>query len=172
MRVLCAYPEAAALEDHLFTIQAAIEEFKPTRVAVDSLSALERISVVKNFRDFVLSLTAFLKEREIAGLFTAATPSLLGGESVTEAHISTITDSIILLRYVEMFGEMKRGLTVLKMRGSRHDKEIRRFDIDLSGMHIGPAFKNISGILSGTPVYVSPGEFERVTQLVGDSKIK
>jgi circadian clock protein KaiC len=46
---------------------------------------------------------------------------LMGDTSITETHISTITDSIILLRYVEAFGEMKRGLTVLKMRGSMHN---------------------------------------------------
>ena len=165
LKIVCAYPETAALEDHLFAIQAAVREFKPTRVAVDSLSALERIAVLKNFRDFTLSLTAFLKEREVAGLFTAATAALLGGDSVTEAHISTITDSIILLRYVEMFGEMQRGVTVLKMRGSRHDKDIRRFDIDQEGMHIGPAFVNVSGILSGSPVYVPQQEVERISRI-------
>jgi circadian clock protein KaiC len=78
-------------------------------VAIDSLSALERVGTMRGFREFVIGLTSFIKQQEIAGLFTATTPSLMGGSSVTEAHISTITDSIILLRYVEMFGEMRRG---------------------------------------------------------------
>ncbi|MBX9721508.1 MAG: circadian clock protein KaiC, partial [Candidatus Obscuribacterales bacterium] len=104
--VQCKYPETAGLEEHLFWMQNEIDRVKPNRVAIDSLSALERISLPKAFREFVLCMTAFLKEREIAGLFTAATPALMGGESITEAHISTITDSIILLRYVELNGEM------------------------------------------------------------------
>ncbi|HEY9758139.1 MAG TPA: circadian clock protein KaiC [Oculatellaceae cyanobacterium] len=168
LKIICAYPESAALEDHLIRAKAAIDEFKPTRVAIDSLSALERISVPKNFREFVLSATSILKEREIAGLFTATTATLLGGQSVTEAHISTITDSIILLRYVEMFGEMKRGLTVLKMRGSRHDKEIKEFMIDEKGMHIGKPFANVSGILSGAPTHISPRELERYESMFGE----
>jgi circadian clock protein KaiC len=61
---------------------------------------------------------------------TATAGGLLGGASVTERHIPTITDSIILLRYVEVFGEMRRGVTVLKMRGSMHDKEIREPTVD------------------------------------------
>lgn len=107
------------------------------RVAVDSLSALERVSNLKCFRQFVIGLTAFIKDSQIAGLFTATTERLLGGESVTEAHISTITDSIIRLRDVKILGEIKRGLRVLKMRGSPHDKDIREFSIDGSGRHIG-----------------------------------
>lgn len=170
LKIVCNYPEIAALEDHLIRIQEEIEEFKPTRVAIDSLSALERISVVKNFREFVLSLTETLKRREIAGLFTSTTPSLLGGQSVTEAHISTITDSIILLRYVEMFGEMKRGITVLKMRGSHHDKNIREFTIDDKGIGIGKPFANVSGILSGLPVHVRERELDRLESMFDDHK--
>lgn len=168
LKIVCSYPEIAALEDHLIRMQSEIDTFKPTRVAIDSLSALERISVIKNFREFVLSLTEMLKRREIAGLFTSTTPSLLGGQSVTEAHISTITDSIILLRYVEMFGEMKRGVTVLKMRGSRHDKNIREFSIDDHGMQIGRPFANISGILSGIPTHVPRNEIERLETMFED----
>jgi circadian clock protein KaiC len=147
------YPHAYGLEDHLLRIRTAIEEFKPNRVAIDSLSALERISTIKAFREFVIGITSFIKMHEIAGLFTASTPALAGGTSVTESHISTITDSIVLLRYVELAGEMRRGLTVLKMRGSLHDKNIREFTIDGTGMHIGEPFRNVSGILTGNLVY-------------------
>ena len=50
---------------------------------------------------------------------------------------------------------MRRGLTVLKMRGSAHGKEIREFSIDASGMHLGKAFRNVAGIVSGAPVQLS-----------------
>jgi circadian clock protein KaiC len=168
LKVICLYPEVMPLEDHLLRIKSVIEEFKPVRVAVDSLSALERVSNSRGFREFVLDLTSFVKEREITGLFTATTPSLLGGQSITESHFSTITDSIILLRYVELSGEMHRGVTVLKMRGSPHDKEIREFAIDGMGMHIGKAFRNVTGILSGNPRQVPQGEIERMANMFGD----
>jgi circadian clock protein KaiC len=165
LKVVCAYPETAGLEDHLIRMRRAIQEFKPNRVAVDSLSALERVSTTKGFREFVIGLTSFIKHQEIAGLFTATTPNLLGGESVTEAHISTITDSIVLLRYVEIYGEMRRGITVLKMRGSKHDKDIREFSIDDSGMHIGKPFREVTGILSGTPRHATGSELDHLRQL-------
>jgi circadian clock protein KaiC len=167
LKVVTDYPEIMSLEDHLIRMKSIIEEFKPNRVAVDSLSALERVAGNRGFREFVIGLTAFIKHQEMAGLFTSTTPTLLGGTSVTEAHISTICDSIILLRYVEIYGEMRRGLTVLKMRGSAHDKEIREFTIDGSGMHLGKSFRNISGIISGNPVQlpVPPAEIERLRHM-------
>jgi circadian clock protein KaiC len=165
LKVVCVYPEAAGLEDHLIRIKKLVEEFKPNRLAVDSLSALERVASLKGYREFVIGLTSFIKHHEIGGLFTATTPTLMGGTSVTEAHISTITDSIILLRYVEILGEMRRGITVLKMRGSKHDKDIREFTIDDKGMHVGNPFRNITGILSGFPQQVSMEEIARVSNL-------
>jgi circadian clock protein KaiC len=162
LRMVCDYPEVMGLEEWLIRVKSLIEEFQPKRVALDSLSALERDGSLRAFREFVIGLTSFLKHEEITGLFTSTTPSLMGGPSITEGHISTLTDSIVLLRYVEMFGQMKRGLTILKMRGSIHDKDIREFTIDGSGMHMGRPFRHVTGILAGTPVHISPGDIERV----------
>jgi circadian clock protein KaiC len=162
LRVVCDYPEIMGLEDHLLRIKNHLDEFNPDRVVVDSLSALERVSTTKGFREFIVGLTSFIKHQEVAGLFTSTTPSLMGGTSITEAHISTITDSIILLRYVELFGEMRRGLTVLKMRGSEHEKTIREFTIDGTGMHIGQPFQDVSGILAGYPSCGAPVEMARI----------
>jgi circadian clock protein KaiC len=163
--VVCDYPEIMGLEDHLLRIKQHLDDFNPHRVVVDSLSALERVSTMKGFREFIVGLTSFIKHKEIAGLFTSTTPNLMGGTSITEAHISTITDSIILLRYVEIFGEMRRGLTVLKMRGSAHEKTIREFTIDGSGMHIEEPFQDVSGILSGYPSCGTTTDIERINSL-------
>jgi circadian clock protein KaiC len=152
LKVVNIYPHALALEDHLVQIKETIADFDPNRVAVDSLSALERTAETRTFREFVISLTSFLKKRETTGLFTSTTPSLLGGESVTEKHISTLTDSIILLRYIELYGDMRRAIAVLKMRGSWHEKEIREYTIDGRGMHIRAPMTGISGVLTGNLV--------------------
>jgi circadian clock protein KaiC len=137
LKVVCLYPEAQSLPDHLLMIRELVEEFDPQRLAIDSLSALERIAPETGFREFLISLTSFIKKHEIAGLCTATDKSLVGGHSASEQHISTLTDSIILLRYIQQAEFMHRGLMVLKMRGSEHDKQIRRFTIDTSGMHLG-----------------------------------
>ncbi|MEO5356965.1 MAG: circadian clock protein KaiC [Nitrospirae bacterium YQR-1] len=168
LKVVCEYPETSSLEDHLIKMKKIIDSYKPNRIAVDSLSALERVSTIRSFREFVISVTSFIKHQEVAGFFTSTTPTLLGGTSITETHISTITDTIILLRYVELYGETRRGITVLKMRGSTHDKEIREFQIDSDGMHIGNPFRNVVGILTGNPIQIASSEVHRTAELFKD----
>lgn len=150
LHIEAIYPETGSLEEHLLNIQNLIETFKPRRIVLDSLTAIERGSSKKNFREFLISLTSYLKKKEITSLFTSTSTTIVGGTSVTDSHISTITDSIILLRYAEVFGDIHRVITVLKMRGSLHAKGIFEFDIDSKGMHISAKpFTSLSGILGG-----------------------
>lgn len=152
LKVVCIYPEAQNLPDHLLMIRELVEEFNPDRIAIDSLSALERIAPETGFREFLISLTSFIKKHEIAGLCTATNKSLVGGQSASEQHISTLTDSIILLRYIQEGDFMHRGIMVLKMRGSEHDKQIRRFTIDGAGMHLGQPFDGAPDVFGDSAV--------------------
>jgi circadian clock protein KaiC len=173
VKVICKYPEAASLEDHLIQIKKIVDKFGPSRMAIDSLSAMERVSTLKNFRDFALGLTSFIKYKEITGLFTATTSTVTGGPSLTETHISTITDSIILLRYMELYGEMRRGVTVLKMRCSKHAKGIYEFTVDGQGMHISSTpFRHVSGIVAGNVMRIPPDEVERANHLFREKSLQ
>jgi circadian clock protein KaiC len=167
LRIVCRYPEVMGLEDHLLQMKRDMHDFEPRRVAVDSLSAFERVSTKKSFREFVFALTSTIKHLELTGLFTNTTSMLTGCESITETHISTIADTFILLRYVELRGEMRRGLTVLKMRGTFHDKDIREYEIDGNGMHIKAPFRGVHGILTGTPTYTFDDERSRLGRMFG-----
>ena len=148
LTVFAAFPESAGLEDHLIRMKALIDRLQPRRITVDSLSALERGATTKSFREFVIGLSAYIKQREIAGLFTVTTSDLSGGATITDSHISTITDAVVLLRYVETDDEIRRALTVLKMRGSAHEKRVREFVIDRTGLNVGGPFANLRGFLS------------------------
>ena len=170
IRVEAAYPEMRSLEDHLVVIKKVIEEYQPQRIAIDSLSALERIAPERSYREFLIGLTAYIKHCQVAALLTASARNLLGATSVTDAHISTLTDMIMLLRYVEMGGEIRRGFMVLKLRGSTHDKQIHEFTIDGEGMHIGAPFRDVSGILAGSPRQVGTldADLEDITSMFVD----
>lgn len=165
LKIICAQPEIVGLADHLLKVKKEANSFQPGRMAVDSLSAMERVSTGKTFREFIIGITSFAKEKRMASMFTAVTASLMGGTSITEAHISTLTDSIILMRYVELMGQMRRGLTVLKMRGSAHEKNIREYTIDSQGFHIGKPFHNVSGILTGTPIQLMGVERQKLDEM-------
>ena len=168
--VVCARPESAGIEDHLVGMKKKIEEFKPNHIAVDSLSALERVATDKIVREFAIAITASIKHQGITGLFTTTSATLFGGVSTAEANIFTVTDVIILLRYIEMLGEIRRGITVVKMRGSAHDREIREFTIDDQGMHVGKPFREVSGILTGNPVRLAAAEIERVEEMFKEDR--
>ncbi|HEY3946720.1 MAG TPA: circadian clock protein KaiC [Solirubrobacteraceae bacterium] len=153
LRVLGTYPEEASLENHFVTLRKLIDEFKPERVAIDNLSALQRVSTPRGLRDFIVGIASYLRRSEISSMFTSTTATLLGPDSVTEAHVSTLTDVVILLRYVEVAAAVRRAVCVLKIRASAHDTRIHEFTIDGEGMHVGPVFDGMGGILSGS---VSP----------------
>lgn len=144
LKIVATAPEAASLEDHLQRMKALIDEFRPDRVAIDSLTALQRVSTVKGFREYVLGLTFHIKEHARLGLVTTTSRDFLAGESENNLHVSTISDTIFLLHYVPVGGELLRGLNVLKMRGSDHDKAVREFRITNSGMEIGEPFADIT----------------------------
>jgi len=165
LKLICLYPETLGLEEHLLLIKKEINEFKPRRLIIDSVSAMERISSTRNFREFIISLTSFVKKNEVCSMLTCTTPDLAGGGSVTEAHISTITDIIILLRYVEIAGTMRRGIAVIKMRGSQHAKQIHEFQIDKTGLHIATPFKNVQNIILGIPTSSGIDEVDRLDQM-------
>ncbi|MBE9031525.1 circadian clock protein KaiC [filamentous cyanobacterium LEGE 11480] len=158
LKIICAYPESAGLEDHLQIIKSEIADFKPARIAIDSLSALARGVSNNAFRQFVIGATGFAKQEEITGFFTNTTDQFMGSHSITDSHISTITDTILMLQYVEIRGEMSRALNVFKMRGSWHDKGIREYSISASGPEIKDSFHNFERIISGSPTRVGVDE--------------
>ena len=166
LKILCAYPESAGLEDHLQIIKSEIAEFKPSRIAIDSLSALARGVSNNAFRQFVIGVTGFAKQEEITGFFTNTTDQFMGSHAITDSHISTITDTILMLQYVEIRGEMCRAINVFKMRGSEHDKGIREYTISRNGPEIRDSFRNYEQIISGSPSRVSVDEKTELSRIM------
>lgn len=166
LKIICAYPESAGLEDHLQIIKSEIAEFKPSRIAIDSLSALARGVSNNAFRQFVIGVTGYAKQEEITGFFTNTSDQFMGSNSITDSHISTITDTILMLQYVEIRGEMSRAINVFKMRGSWHDKGIREYTISAAGPQITDSFRNYERIISGSPTRITIDEKSELSRIV------
>jgi circadian clock protein KaiC len=150
LKIICTYPESTGLE----------------RIAIDSLSALARGVSNNAFRQFVIGVTGYAKQEEITGFFTNTSDQFMGSHSITDSHISTITDTIIMLQYVEIHGEMSRAINVFKMRGSWHDKGIREYNITADGPNIKDSFRNYERIVSGAPSRVSIDEKAELSRIV------
>jgi circadian clock protein KaiC len=147
VKIMSAYPERMGLEDLLQRVRREIDSFGPRRVAIDSLTALERVSTRRAFREFVVRTTSLFKENEIAALYTNTSSMISGGETITDAYVSTITDGIMLLRYAEIEGEIRRAAAVLKMRGSKHDKRVREYTITPNGIEVGHPIEGAHGLI-------------------------
>jgi len=166
LRFLIDYPEVRTFEEHLVRIQGAIADLGATRLVLDSLTSLRRGGPERSFHEFTIGLTAFLKQHEVAGLLTTGQASLAGQDvTATQEHVSSLTDAIVMLRYIEVYGELKRGITVLKARGSDHDKTIRAYTVGPDGIHIGSPLRTTTGIMSGRPSQLDATESARLTDI-------
>jgi circadian clock protein KaiC len=137
------------LEMHLARIIRLITEFQPHVVIVDQMSGLETTGTPMEIRAAMMRLIDFLKMRGITAMYTDLTT---GDNSVaiTDAAISSLVDTWLVLRDLELNGERNRGLHILKSRGMPHSNQVREFimsqrGIELKDMYIGP-----SGMLTGS----------------------
>jgi circadian clock protein KaiC len=72
----------------------------------------------------------------------------------TPVDLSYLSDSIIMLRYFEAQGRVRRAISVLKKRSGKHEDAIREFQLTSEGLKVGPPLTQFSGILTGTPTFV------------------
>ncbi|MFQ6100448.1 MAG: RAD55 family ATPase [Anaerolineae bacterium] len=121
------------------------------RLALDSVSHFDRLTDdMQELRRIYTSVANGLRREGITAL-------LLGEEGQAQYRrafkggLSFIVDAIVLLRYVEIESAMQRAIVVLKMRGSNHAKEIRRYEIGSGGVMVLDVFEGREGLLSGIP---------------------
>ncbi|MFO7797148.1 MAG: circadian clock protein KaiC [Promethearchaeati archaeon] len=132
----CIYPESQGIEELIVDMKSKIQSFKPDRIYIDSISALERITSNLTFRQSLINLFLFIRENNIIAIFTTTTPTFSDHFNKGMGHISTLADAIILLRYFERDGLMTRGIGILKMRDSNHSKHFIEYSIDNEGIKI------------------------------------
>jgi circadian clock protein KaiC len=152
IKVLYTSPVEMGVDEHTHSIEQAIDEIGARRVVIDSLMDIEIATPNKvRFKDYVYSLVNEFRSQGITSILTNEIPELFGPLQLSAQGISFISDNVILLRYVEIGSVLRRGISVLKMRGRDHDKAVREFQITAEGLHILGAFGDWSSILSGHP---------------------
>ncbi len=156
----CIYPNEKHLEEHLADIRQIVEEKKIKRCVVDPLSAISSAFSPDAFISFSKRLNGYLKTREVTPLFTSATTSLIGNTKDVDAHLSTISDNIILLRYVEMQGDVQSVINIIKMRGSEHSKSLRIYNITDKGIVVGKSLEGYEGVTTGVSKKIAELEKE------------
>jgi circadian clock protein KaiC len=158
LRIVSAYPERMGLEDLLVEIKRQIHDFGARRVVIDSLTAIEHTVTRKSFREFTAGLASLFKTAGVTAVMTSGSETLFGGASATGVDLSTMTDGILVLRYVELDGEIRRGIMVLKLRGAAHDRAIHEYEITDHGMRILDPIGGIANVMAGNARYLSGEE--------------
>lgn len=97
------------------------------------------------------ALIRYLKNRNVAVILVDETDQITGIPSASSANISYIADNILFLNYVEVDGELRKGIGVLKKRAGRFERTMREFEITSDGIVVGEPYSGISGLLEGTP---------------------
>jgi len=134
-------------------IEEIIDKMKAKRLLLDGTGRLQRmLPQYAQLPEYMGSLNNILKNRNVTAIYTNETSNLTGATQITGTGISPFLDTVILLRYVEIKSEMRKAISVLKMRGSDHDKEIREIVINKNGAEIKLPFSEYSGLLSGNPI--------------------
>ena len=142
VRVQYDTPQEIEVDRHFYQIEQMVEDFKPTRVVIDSLSTYGSAlgSSVRIFRDFFHALVALMKQHQVAAIYNHENPEILGMTSIAgEYAMSSLVDNILLLNWVELGDEFRLGLTVAKMRANPTSRVTHECEVvDGQGMRVLP----------------------------------
>ena len=153
---------------HLATMFKEIATFKPHVVVVDPITSLMDVGTPSEGNGMVTRLIDYLKASQVTSLFTSLTQS---GHALqtSEAAMSSLMDSWVLLQDFEGNGERNRVLYVLKARGMRHSNQIREFLISDRGIDVVDAYIGVSGVLTGS-ARVAQEDLEKAAVLAGQQE--
>jgi circadian clock protein KaiC len=153
LAILYLRPLDLSVDETLGVILGAVDRLHATRVVIDSLSGFEVAlapAFREDFRESLYRLVGALTAAGVTVVMTAETPSLSATNETLE-RVSFITDDIIVQRYVEIAGEMRPVLAVVKMRGSQHSRDYRAYEITARGAVVGKRLDDYHGITTGVP---------------------
>jgi circadian clock protein KaiC len=147
-------PLDLSVDEALFAILESVERLGAKRVVIDSLSGFEVAlapTFREDFRESLYRLVGTLTATGVTVFMTAEVSEAFSEARFTTEKVSFITDEIIVQRYIEMEGELRRVMAVIKMRGSDHTHEFRTYEVTAKGVTIGGPLKEYDGIITGVP---------------------
>ncbi len=142
-------PTLYGLETHLTTSIKLINTFKPDIVVLDPINAFVMGENQSEVKAMLLRLVDFLKMKRITAFFTSLT-SAGDNIEISDVYISSLIDTWLLLRDIEVGGERNRGLYVLKSRGMAHSNQIREFRLTNQGIELLDVYVGPEGVLTGS----------------------
>jgi circadian clock protein KaiC len=142
-------PTLYGLEMHLAVTHKYVNEFKPDVVILDPISTFVIGEKEFEVKTLLMRIIDFLKVNQITALFTNLTSAESSIES-SDVRISSLIDTWLLLRDIELNGERNRGMYILKSRGIANSNQIREFVLTNQGVELRDVYIGASGVLTGS----------------------
>lgn len=135
-------------------IRRGVEGDKARLVVIDSLSGFYRAMPEETFLSTQLhELFSYLRQRGVAVITTLAQHGLIGADTAAPFDVSYLADTVILLRYFESDGTIRKAISVVKKRSGRHETTLRELAMSAKGLTIGEPLREFVGVMSGSPIY-------------------
>jgi circadian clock protein KaiC len=154
LEVVYVKPIDLSVDETLQAIRQRIEQLGASRVVIDSMSGFE-VALAPTFRDdFREAYYRLLRALTALKITVMSTVEVVESSDYLRFapfNISFLADDIIAMRYIELHGELKKVLSVIKMRASPHSTELRQYELTAQGMKIGEALRGYRGIITGIP---------------------
>jgi len=154
LKILYLRPLDLSVDEALRAVLDAVHELGAQRVVIDSMNGFEMAlapAFRQDFRESLYRMVVSLTGAGVTVLTTVETVSSFTDLKISPYAISFLSDDIILQRYVEIEGQLRRIMLVLKMRGGNHSKDIREYGITSEGLVVGERLKEYQGLVSGLP---------------------
>ena len=140
--------------EFVHAIRTAVEERDAKIVVIDSLNGyMNAMPEERHLTIQLHELLMYLGQKGVATILIGAHQGLIGAQMTTPVDATYLADAVILLRYFESKGEVRQAISVMKKRGSRHERTLRDFRLDGGRITIGEPLRDFRGVLTGVPVY-------------------
>jgi circadian clock protein KaiC len=138
-----------------YRVRTAVDRDNARVVMLDGLNGyLNAIPQVEAPLVRMHELLSFLNERGVVTLMIVAQHGIVGSHMTTPLDVSYLADTVVLLRFFESAGVVRRAVSVMKKRSGPHEQTIREFQIGPDRLRVGAALSDFQGVLTGVPHYI------------------
>lgn len=135
-------------------VRLDVQNYETRLVMIDSIAGYSLSLRGEDLNAQLYALNKYLQRNGVTVFLIVETNEITGNFRVTEDRISYLSDNIIFMRYLEIRGEMRKAIGVLKKRLSKFEQTLREIEITSHGVKLGKPLSNLRGILSGTPEWI------------------
>lgn len=165
LKVEAVEPQRYSPAEFAWRVRREVEELRATTVMIDSLAGYRQSVQGGDIVSHVHALCRYLTNMGITVLLVNEVATIAGGEMrVSEQGISYLADAVYILRYVEMNGEIRKTIGMLKKRTGDFEKTLREFAITGDGIKVGAPLHGMRGILQGSPEFISENTVEGLSR--------